>query len=210
MQVAFASSTALGTMNLPPISALMVMPFIDAVAARRSALQLAERAGCDGLLLAIHDDDRQGFVATVNQAFRRSQSRLFGYTAQDAYAGRDWLARADRAMTRSQGKLLAFNDGKWSGALAAFGLAERGWACSNYGGEFFHPGYHSHYADTELTVLARAKAVLTYDPEAVLIEVDWEKSTKGLHSQDRSLYHMRAGQGFDRRVSDKILLNGFR
>jgi hypothetical protein len=210
MQVAFASSTALGTMTLPPISALMVMPFIDAVAARRSALQLAERAGCDGLLLAIHDDDRQGFVATVNQAFRRSQSRLFGYTAQDAFAGRDWLARADRAMARSKGKLLAFNDGKWSGALAAFGLAERGWASSNYGGDFFHPGYHSHYADTELTVLARAKAVLTYDPEAVLIEVDWEKSAKGLHSQDRSLYHMRAGQGFDQRVSDKILLNGFR
>ena len=51
MQVAFASSTALGAMNFPSISALIVMPFIDAVAARRSAMQLAERAGCDGLIL---------------------------------------------------------------------------------------------------------------------------------------------------------------
>jgi hypothetical protein len=210
MQVAFASSTALGTMTLPPISALMVMPFIDAVAARRSALQLAERAGCDGLILAIHDDDRQGFVATVNQAFRRSQSRLFGFTAQDAFAGRDWLARADRAMTRSQARLLAFNDGKWFGALAAFGLADRAWANGNYGGDFFYPGYHSHYADTELTILARAKAVLAYDPEAVLIEVDWDKSGKSVRREDQSLYRARAGQGFDGRVSDKILLEGFR
>ena len=131
MQVAFASSTALGAMNFPSISALIVMPFIDAAAARRSAMQLAERAGCDGLILAIHDDDRQGFVATINQAFRRSQSRLFGYTAQDAFAGRDWLVRANRALGRSPGKLLAFNDGKWSGALAAFGLADRAWANGN-------------------------------------------------------------------------------
>ena len=210
MQVAFASSTALGAMNFPSISALIVMPFIDAAAARRSAMQLAERAGCDGLILAIHDDDRQGFVATINQAFRRSQSQLFGYTAQDAFAGRDWLVRANRALGRSPGKLLAFNDGKWSGALAAFGLADRAWANGNYGGDFFHPGYHSHYADTELTVLARAKAVLAYDPEAVLIEVDWDKSGKAVRSQDQSLYRTRASQGFDGRVSDKILLNGFR
>ncbi len=78
------------------------------------------------------------------------------------------------------------------------------------GGDFFHPGYQSHYAETEVTVLARAKAVLTHNPEAVLIEVAWEKSGKGLHSQDRSAYHTRAGQGFDRRVSNKVLLNGFR
>lgn len=210
MQVAFASSTAVGAMSLAPVATLVVMPFIDAVAARRSALQLAERAGCEGLILAIHDDERQGFVATVNQAFQRSQSRLFGYTAQDAFAGRDWLVRADRALNRNQAKLLAFNDGKWSGALAAFGLADRAWASSNYGGAFFHPGYHSHYADTELTLLARDKAVLTYDPEAVLIEVDWDKSGKSVRSQDQSLYRARAEQGFDGRVRDKILLNGFR
>lgn len=210
MQVAFASSTALGAMTLAPNGLLIAMPFIDAVAARRSAVQLAERAGCDGLILAIHDDDRQGFVATINQAFRRSQSQLFGYTAQDAFAGRDWLVRGNRALGRSQGKLLAFNDGKWSGALAAFGLADRAWAKGNYGGDFFHPGYHSHYADTELTVLARARSVLAYDPEAVLIEVDWDKSGKSVRRQDQSLYRARASQGFDGRVSDKILLNGFR
>ncbi len=210
MQVAFASSKTLSGMTLAPNGLLIAMPFIDAVAARRSAVQLAERAGCDGLILAIHDDDRQGFVATINQAFRCSESRLFGYTAQDAFAGRDWLSRADRALGRRPGKLLAFNDGKWSGALAAFGLADRAWAGQNYGGDFFHPGYHSHYADTELTVLARSKSVLAYDPEAVLIEVDWDKSGKAVRSQDQSLYRARAGQGFEGRVNDNILLNGFR
>jgi hypothetical protein len=210
MQVAFVSSTALSGLTLPPCAALIAMPFIDAVAARRSAMQLAQRAGLDGLILAIHDEHRQGFVATINQVFGRSQSRLFGYTAQDAFAGNDWLARGNRALSRSQAKLLAFNDGKWSGALAAFGLADRAWAKANYGGAFFHPAYHSHYADTELTILARAGSALAYDPEAVLIEVDWDKAGKSVHIPDQALYRRRADQGFDGRVSDERLLDAFR
>ncbi|MDO9488007.1 MAG: hypothetical protein Q7J32_06490, partial [Sphingomonadaceae bacterium] len=75
--------------GLPPhldagAAPLIVMPFIDAALARRAATQLAARAGSDGLLLAVYDDRRAGFVAVANRLFRGSTSASFGYVAQDA------------------------------------------------------------------------------------------------------------------------------
>ena len=209
LRVEFAT---LGT--LPPhIDAgpvpLVVMPFVDPALARRAATQLAARAGADGLLLAVYDDSRAGFVAVANRLFRASASASFAYVAQDAFAGRDWLARAQAALAKEDGGLLAFNDGKWRGALAAFGLAARGWAAANYGGDLFHPGYRSHYADAELTLLALAAGKHRYDPESLLVEVDWEKETKGVDPDDRTLFKARAGAGFDGRVRDPKLLSLF-
>lgn len=188
---------------------LIVMPFIDAGLARRAATQLAARAGAEGLLLAVYDDSRAGFVAVANRLFRGSTSASFGYVAQDAFAGRDWLARGQAALAARAGGLLAFNDGKWGGALAAFGLAARGWAAGNYGGDLFHPSYRSHYADAELTVLALAAGKHRYDPESLLIEVDWDKDAKGVDAADRALFRARAAAGFDARVSEPKLLSLF-
>ena len=66
-----------------------------------------------------------------------------------------WLALAVRAMEQQRASLLGFNDGKWHGQLAAFGLARRSWADSVYGGDLFFSGYRRHYADAELTLVAR-------------------------------------------------------
>jgi hypothetical protein len=188
----------------------MVMPFIDEVQALRAANFAASRAGVASLLLAVHDEGRQGFIATVNQAFAATRSPWFGYMAQDALAGRDWLSLAVQAMRSKQAGLLGFNDGKWQGQLAAFGLAERSWAQTVYGGEFFHSAYSSHFADTELTLIAREQGRYVYEPHSVLVEVDWDKEQSAVNPSDRVLYASRTANGFDGRVHNQQLLKLFR
>ncbi|MDH4480049.1 MAG: hypothetical protein QE283_09265 [Rhodoferax sp.] len=189
--------------------AIMVMPFTDVVQAMRAARLAGTRAGAPALLLAVHDEVRQGFIATVNQAFAATRSPWFGYMAQDAFAGRAWLALALRAMQARGAGLLGFNDGKWQGQLAAFGLAERAWSESVYSGDFFHSAYRSHYADTELTVIAREQGRYVYEPNSVLVEADWEKDSAGVNPADRALYKARAAAGFDARVRNPQLLQLF-
>lgn len=98
---------------------IMVMPFVDASLARRAAELAAKRASAKGLILAIEDTQQCGFVKCVNQAFTATISPWFGYLAQDAFAGRDWMALALQMLHIQRGVLLAFNDGKWQGTLQA-------------------------------------------------------------------------------------------
>lgn len=188
---------------------LVVMPFIVPELAKRSAAQLARRAGIKGLLYAVYDDRRLGFVAMMNAVFRRSSSPTIAYVAQDAFAGRNWLAMGCAALAQKDGGLLAFNDGKWNGALAAFGLASRKWANGNYDGDFFMPDYKRHYADAELTIIAMEQQRFRYDPGAVLIEVDWDKEGQATEPSDRTLYHLRARSRYDGKVKAPGLLRLF-
>ena len=190
------SSSALDREIVLQDQALVVMPFLNATMAHRASQQLAKRAGCAGLLLAVHDDHQEGFVKLINRAFTLSQSAVFGYTAQDAFAGRDWLAIASRALANEKAGLAAFNDGKWAGQMAAFGLADPQWVKSVYGGPLFFPEYHSHYADTELSVIARSQMKYCYDPNAILVEVDWDKDSKIVNNEDRSLFNNRKNNSF--------------
>jgi hypothetical protein len=48
-----------------------------------------------------------------------------------------------------------------------------------------------------------------YDPNSVLVEVDWAKDGAGVHAPDRALYRQRAALGFDSRVKDTTLANMF-
>ncbi|MET0271086.1 MAG: hypothetical protein ABW173_11735 [Sphingomonas sp.] len=193
---------------------LVVMPFIDLAPARRSAVQIARRAGTPVSVLGVLDAGRSGFIAVANAAYRRSVAPWFAYVAQDAFAGRGWLAAGLRALEAEEdggaGGLLAFNDGKWGGALAAFGMVRRAWADGNYAGDLFHPAYRRHYADAELTVLAMQQRRLRHDPAALLVEVDWDKEQAGVAPEDRRLFADRADAGFDGRVADPALSRLFR
>ena len=71
---------------------LFVMPCTDRPMARRAANQMAQRAGAWCHLLLVEDLDRWGFIRIVNHVFKLTQGRYFGYVAQDAFAGRQWLA----------------------------------------------------------------------------------------------------------------------
>lgn len=185
---------------------IMVMPCTDRALAERAVALACSRARADGLVLAVMDTQRQGFVSVLNQVFRASRSPWLGYMAQDAFAGRDWMALALEALKARSGGLLGFNDGKWHGQLASFGLASREWVQGVYGGDFFFPGYRSHFADSELTLVARQQGRYVYEPQSVLVEVDWTKDQSGVEPADRRLFKARATQGFGQRVSDPALI----
>ena len=185
----------------------MVLPAIDVKKAQRTADQVGTRAGYIGTLLVVEDRYRLGFMSIVNRVFAQVRPKWFGYLAEDAYAGCNWLEKAIRALEASPGfSFLGFNDGKWEGAIAGFGLARAEWAHHNYAGTFFYPEYSAHYGDAELTMIAISEGVYTYDPEALLVEVDYEKHTRRVNSNDRDLYRRRAAEGFDHRVSDLAIL----
>jgi hypothetical protein len=188
---------------------IIVMPYLDPFMAERCADLMAKRAGAAGLIIAVHDADRDGFISVINRVFERSESEYFGYVAQDAYPGRQWLALATSTLRKQGASLLAFNDGKWNGSLAAFGLATRHWAHTNYEGKFFFPEYQSHYADVELTVLAISQKKYCYNANSVLVEVDWNKDKSSVNSGDKALYHKRKSAGFNKRVNSQALLNMF-
>lgn len=208
-EVVFLSAEALPDRIGRDDRPLVVMPYIDAAAAKRSAVQLARRAGTPVSVACVADQQRRGFIAVANAVFHRTAAPFVAYVAQDAFAGRGWLAHGVRALSADGGGLLAFHDGKWAGALAAFGMVRIDWARGNYAGDLFHPGYRSHYADTELTVLAMASGALRHDPLAMLVEVDWDKEAGAVSPDDRALYAARAGEGFDGRVADARLLGMF-
>lgn len=185
------------------------MPFTLAAQAHRAANLMSRRAGADGLILAVHDDAGDGFIGIANRVFAQSDSPYFGYVAQDAYAGRYWLRYALTAFDQPATQLVAFNDGKWFGTLAAYGLARRVWAVKNYAGPLFFPAYQRHYADTELSLIAAEQKGLVYVASSVLVEVDWEKDSTPIEEADRALFQSRASAGFDGKVTSSELRSRF-
>jgi hypothetical protein len=187
-----------------------VLPWVRRAAAQRAARLMLQRAGAALQVLAVQDDAGLGPVAIWNLAAQRTRGAFFIYTAEDAFAGRLWLRFALQALqNKPQAGLVAFNDGKWFGQLAGFGLVRRAWLAPLYGGSLFFPGYARHYGDTELTLIARQQDALAYHPHAVLVEVDHDKDGKPVDETDRALFRQRAAGGFDGRVRDAALLASF-
>jgi len=192
---------------------VVAVPFTQAAAAQQAMQLMASRASAkapaaplEGLIVGVHDSEGDGFIHLTNLIFRATKSPWFVYSAQDVMDGRDWLRLALSAMGSAH-ELLGFNDGKWAGALASFGLVRRSWAQKNYSGDLFYPKYAQHYADCELTLLAMQEQVYAYEPNSVLMEVDWDKDRMSTNPVDRALFLARRAQGFDGRVSHAALLN---
>jgi hypothetical protein len=209
MQVQYLTSQELAAYENASLAVggvLVAMPFIHADHAKRAATLMANRANAPGMILCIHDEKEEGFIALVNRAFSKTQSAYFAYVAQDAFAGKDWLKEALSALG-DQKHFLGFNDGKWAGALAGFGLMRRSWASQNYAGNVFYPAYKRHYADAELTLLAMQAGVYAYQPSSLLVEVDWDKDGSAVDAGDRQLFLERKKTGFDGKVTNAALLN---
>jgi hypothetical protein len=197
--------------HLPPLQheVVVVMPFISSKQAMSSAELLAARANYPFDLICIFDEHREGFVSIINRAFKHFKSPYFAYVAEDAFAGRDWLKMAMQSMKALDGGLLAFNDGKWHGQLAAFGLVARDWAIDNYAGDLFYADYQSHYADVEISLIAKTQNRLIYQPDAVLMEIDYEKDNKSTNENDKRLFNQRKNSKFNQLVLDNSILNTF-
>ena len=182
--------------------------------AKKTAEVMRVRAGYDCDIVIIEDKDRVGYTSTINTTFKANSDKynLFVYTAQDVFVGKNWLANAMIEQFKKQSGLVSFNDGKWDGALASFGLVDVGWAKQNYNGNLFFPGYQSHYGDTELTQLAKQQKTYRYAEKAVMMEVDYEKATstgKGVVKKDKKLYKKRKKSKFDGLITDKELIDQF-
>lgn len=199
--IVLKSSELANVRGLSHDQVVIVLPFIDCELAVKAADVLKRRALTDGLLVLVEDDLRIGFIQVANMIFSRSSSPLFGYLAQDAYPGEGWLRCGIDVLNKSGANLLAFNDGRFYGNIAVFGLVRRNWVQSIYRNCLFYPGYKSHFGDTELSVLALSVQKLVFSPNCLLIEVDYEKHLHGNNSKDDALYRERARSGFNGLVS---------
>ncbi len=182
-----------------PEGIVVIMPCIETETGQNTAEILLRRAGMTCKILVVLDSLRQGFIKTLNQTAARVSVKYIVYLAQDAYPGRGWLKCAYDSLENSGKGLLAFNDGKWQGRIASFGMIRSKWVLSLYNnGCLFYPGYISHAADNELTVIARAQGMHVYNPECTLVEFDPDKDFGGSNPVDNALFKKRFLQGFDR------------
>lgn len=194
MKIEHHIANALPASGLAQGAAVVVaMPAIHMAHAQRSAELMARRSGGveNAVLLIVEDTEREGYVAVCNRVFRATDSAFFAYVAQDAFAGRGWLRIALNHMAKTGKGLLAFNDGKWHGQMAAFGLVLRSWALMQYGGDLFYAQYRQHFADMELSHLAKEADQLCFATRSVLVEVDWHKDSRKANQHDKKLYSTR-------------------
>lgn len=176
--------------------AILVLPYIDKELTMRLREVLERRANHPGLLLLVDDDERMGFMKIANIMCSRTQSRYFGYLAQDAFPSMGWLDSAIKTLDGTNAGMLAFNDGRFHGTLAVFGLARRTWLEGLYRKFIFYPGYHSHFGDTELSSIAASQHQLVYNPACIMMEVDYEKHTRKNNQDDALLYKEREQTAF--------------
>lgn len=187
----------------------VIMPTTDIEMATKAAKLMKKRASYPCNVIIAEDINRTGFMKTLQLFIDKNPSDFYVYTAQDAFVGNDWLKIAMKKMEDTNAGLFAFNNGRWGNKMAAFGLVRNEWMVKNYGGKLFYDGYVSHYADVELTLIAKQQGKFAYDGDAVMTEVDFEKDGKGTNAHDKALFAERKMTGFDGKVTDIELLQFF-
>lgn len=188
-----------------PEGIAVIMPCTDTEQGQKTAEILHSRAGMDCKIIIVHDINRQGFIKTLNDTAARITAKYIVYLAQDAYPSRGWLKCAYDTLEKTGKGLLAFNDGKWQGRIASFGMVRTNWVKTLYNGPILYPGYNSHAADNELTVIARCQEMHEYNPDCTLLEYDLNKDFGGSNTEDKELFQNRFRNGFDGLVSLKNL-----
>ncbi len=204
--VTILSSSQIGRYSTDAAEVSVLMPTTDLMQALQTAQILRDRAGMSCEIFIIEDERRKGFIQVINESFQHIKSDYYVFLAQDVFPSRNWLKIAYDQMKADDAGLFAFNDGKWSGQHAAYGMVDREWLLSVYDDTFFHPSYHSHAADTELTMIAIEQGKLTCNLSAILMEVDYHKDYKTVNMQDKNLLHQRKHNGFDGHVHDQDVL----
>lgn len=176
----------------------IIMPCIDKKMGINTAKALIDRAGMPCKVIIAYDSVGNGFIKTLNTVANRINVKYVIYLAQDAFAGRYWLKKAYTQLEKTGKGLLAFNDAKWDGLIASFGMVRVTWVNKIYGDAILYPGYKSHCADDELTAIARATNEHVYDPNISLIEIDHGKGLLGGgNKKDRILFFNRFKRCFE-------------
>lgn len=190
---------------------LVLIPATKLDQANEAAEVMKTKAGMPCDVLVIEDKERKGFVKTINSAFHtHTEYENYVYTAQDAYVGRDWLLEATASMARKNAGLVAFNDAKWRGRMAQFGLVNREWALQTFG-NIFPDCYVGNYCDVEISQVAKQQDRFAWSEKGIMLEVDPDKDLgkKQVIKEDKLTYALRKKTGFDGKVIDKKLLEEF-
>lgn len=193
-------------------SVLVIMPTLDVEQGKLAADVMRARAGADFDIAVVEDNMGFGFIRTVNEVAKAQKHEIIIYTAQDALVGQNWLKHALIKMMTTNAGLVGFNDGKWNGELASFGMVQRSWVKDIYSGNILNPEYNAHYADTELTQIAKQQGRYAYAEKSIMMEVDFKKAVgkgKGTVKADKKLYKKRKKDGFGGLVTSPDLINQF-
>lgn len=87
--------------------------------------------------------------------------------------------------------------GKWFGKNATAGMIHKSLIPEMYGEPLFYPSYDHHGADPDLTEKATLMKEYVYCPEAIFMEVDYNKDFRTTsYPVDMQLYHKRKSKGF--------------
>lgn len=187
---------------------LVIMPHINEEQAQKTAKILKARSGVEAKLLLVEDKNRNGFVKVVNDVVKNIKAELYVYTAQDVFVSKNWLYEALIAQARYGAWVTAFNDGKWGGAMAQFGMVTREWVDTM--GWLFPPCYKASYCDVEISQIAKQMNKYGFAEKAIMMEIDYDKDFIGkVNKEDKALYNERKKTGFDGKVADTNLLEQF-
>lgn len=198
MQITFLETSADGLIgNSPRMGGqglAVIMPATDLGQALNSARRMKAMALIGFEMVVVHDNLRQGFVKTLNQAAAALQAAFVAYVAQDALAGKGWLKAAHDRLQAEGKSVCAFNDGVFMGGLAQFGLARTAFTYAHYGeGHVLHPGYHTHRADEDLSHLAHTRDQYAYAPDALLMEIEY-RLRRAVNPDDKALWVRRKAE----------------
>lgn len=191
------------------LAVTVVMPSVNESRADETVKILKKRAGLEAHYVVALDTQRDGFIATTNRVSDSCTSEYIVYLAEDAFPGSRWLWHAYQKMETENLNLVAFDDGKWEGKIASFGMVRLSWSRRIYGAGVFFQQYRGHRADKELTIIAKAQGSFGYCPQATLVEYDREKPFRVRESDnpnfdqtDRDLFNARVKTGFGGLLSD--------
>lgn len=153
------------------------------------------------------DYEKIGWVAMINKTVRNNPDYdYYLYSCADYLPGKGYLYMALNDAKKGW-KMVAFNDGKWQGRIATVALVEKNWMQKNYHGDMFYKGYKSHFADTELTILAISDKVMIYNPFAVLMEIDYDKEKKEPDVDDMHTFRKRLDLKFEKDITQDVIDN---
>ena len=185
-----------------PGEIVIVIPSINFELAQKAARVLLRKAGVRCCVLIFKDNQARGYISAVNFCFRNLRNPFFVFAAEDCFPGQSWLKLGYMEMINGGLGLVSFNDGKWAGKIASFGLVRRDWAEPLYSGDLFFNGYKKHAADNELTAIARFQGRYKYCAQSTLLEVDYQKPwTNKTDPIDWALFTSRLREGFSGKLT---------
>lgn len=188
----------------------ILIPTVNPEKAKQVADICHQRAGYPHKIIVEEDVDRIGWVAMINKLHRENPADFYIYGADDMFPSRNFLKEAMEVMENTEIGLLAFNDAKWNGINATFGIVRQDWIKTIYDTDLLHKGYRSHYADPELTMIARGQNKYAYKPEISMVEIVYNKEGTNIprnNEEDRKLFRERKKSGFNGLVKGQEILD---